>query len=69
MAKLDKNTKHELKAGDVLFFSEKEKYLVRTVLDCGRNVSITVQLPDGRCVYLQPSSLFYGAEIIKNEEK
>lgn len=71
---LDKDTKLELRQGDVLRFPDGPAYDVVGVF-CGsdrfgnvRSVSITVRChSDGRYIYYTPSSGFYGAEIVKGE--
>lgn len=71
---LDKDTKLELRQGDVLRFPDGSAYDVMSVF-CGsdrfgnvRSVSITVRChSDGRYIYYTPSSGFYGAEIVKGE--
>lgn len=66
--KLDKNTKHNLKVGDVLRFSDSEEYEVLHIFcdyNLNRNaMSLTLKCKDGRVIYCTPSSIFYGAEII-----
>lgn len=66
--KLDKNTKHNLKVGDVLQFSDSEEYEVLHIFcdyKVNRNaMSLTLKCKDGRIIYCTPSSNFYGAEII-----
>ena len=72
--KLNRETKSELKSGDILRFSDKESYEVTSVF-CNtdrygnaRSVSITVRCEsDGRHIYYTPASGFYGAEIIEKE--
>lgn len=72
--KLNKETKHSLKSGDILRFQGGDSYEVMGVF---RNtdrygntkaVSITVKCErDGRYIYYTPASGFYGAEIIEKE--
>lgn len=66
--KLDKNTKHDLKVGDVLRFSDSEEYeVLRTIRSSATNsnaLNLTLKCPDGRVIYGTPSSHYYGAEII-----
>lgn len=67
--KLDKNTKHDLKVGDVLRFSESEEYEILRIFYGSVNknaISLTLRIPDGRIIYCTPSSHFYGGEIIHN---
>lgn len=68
--KLDKNTKHDLKVGDVLRFSDSEEYEVIHIFcdyKVNRNaMSLTLKRNDGRMLYCVPSSTFYGCEIIHN---
>ena len=65
--KLDKNTKQNLKVGDVLRFSDSEEYEVLRIYQGFSNrtaMNLTLKLPDGRIIYYTPSSHFYGGEII-----
>lgn len=66
--KLDKNTKHNLMVGDVLRFSDSEKYeVLRTISSSATRsnaLNLTLRCPDGRVIYGTPSSHYYGAEII-----
>lgn len=65
--KLDKNTKCNLKVGDVLRFSDSEEYEILRIYQGFSNrtaMNLTLKLPDGRIVYYTPSSNYYGAEII-----
>lgn len=70
--KLNKTTKHDLKRGDKLRFSETDEYTVLSVFTATdrygnpNSVSITAQDQHGRVLYYSPSSLFYGAEIIRS---
>ena len=72
--KLNRETKSELKSGDILRFSDKESYEVMSVFrntdryGNARSISITVRCEsDGRYIYYTPASGFYGAEIIEKE--
>ena len=64
---LNKDTKHEVKAGDILRFENGDEYTVRTVINGAyyNAVSYTISdNKDGRTIYAYPSSKLYGAEIV-----
>lgn len=66
--KLNKNTKHDVKAGDILRFDNGDEYTVTNVITAYRYanaVSFTIRdSKDGRTIYAYPSSKLYGAEIV-----
>ena len=65
--KLNKETKHEVKAGDILRFDCGDEYTVINVIEGAyRNaLSFTIRdTKDGRTLYAYPSSKLYGAEIV-----
>lgn len=65
--KLNKNTKHDVKAGDILRFDNGDEYTVKTIIEGAyRNaLSFTIRdNRDGRTIYAYPSSELYGAEIV-----
>lgn len=67
--KFNKNTKHSLKVGDIIKFSDNEKYEVLRIFYGSVNknaMSLTLRNPDGRIIYCTPSSGFYGGEIVSN---
>ena len=66
--KLNKNTKTLVNVGDMLVFSDSEKYLVVNVIEYHKNGARGFTLRDmktGMHVYSMPSSMYYGAEIVK----
>lgn len=73
--KLNRETKHHVKVGDRIRFSDNSTYLVTGVISgtdragsCG-SVSYTIRDErDGRTIYAHPSSACYGAEFISAEE-
>lgn len=67
--KLDKNTRKSLRIGDILKFSDSEKYIVITILE-NRFGGLTATIQDvftKRTIYLIAVSKLYGSEIIREE--
>ena len=64
---LNSTTAHSLRIGDHLN-DGKADFTVLTILPCGRGYRITIRLEDGRNVYLEKCSDFYGMEVIHTEE-
>lgn len=71
---LNRNTKHQVKAGDLLRFDSGEEYRVETVIGgtdrymSGSSLSFTIRdTRDGFVIYCYPSSKLYGAEIVKRQ--
>jgi len=65
--KLNKDTKHDVKVGDILRFDDGSEYTVTNVITAYRYanaVSFTIRDKYGRTIYAEPSSKLYGAEII-----
>ena len=65
--KLNKDTKHDVKVGDVLRFENGDSYIVTTIIEGSyRNaLSFTIRdIKDGRTIYAHPSSKLYGADIV-----
>ena len=67
--KLNKNTKTLVNVGDMLVFSDSEKYRVVTIIEYnnrnGARGFTLVDMKTGMHVYSMPSSMYYGAEIVK----
>lgn len=66
--KLNKDTKHNLKSGTILRFSDGSIYTVMSVFPMNKGINITVRCADGRYIYCTPSSGFYGAEMLEEME-
>lgn len=66
---LNRDTKHAVAVGDVLKCDCMEFYAVLTVIPGARgSVCFTVRDRCGRTIYAMPSYMFYGAEIVKEQD-
>jgi len=64
--KLTKDNKHSVTVGDILKFSEKESYMIRTVVPYNNGICFSLQdTKTKQVIYCYPSSKCYGTEIIK----
>lgn len=65
--KLNKDTKHAINAGDMLIFSDKEKYIVTNVIPCNRGMCFTIQdINTRQTIYSMPANQLYGSIIEKS---
>ena len=67
MAKLNKDTKHDVKVGDILRFDYGDSYIVTGIFPGRYNNALSFTIRDtqtNRTIYCTPSSGLYGAEII-----
>ena len=72
--KLNRNTKFQVEAGDLLRFGNGDEYIVENIIGGSDRVgsrsalSFTIcDTKDKRVIYGCPSSQLYGAEIVKGE--
>ncbi len=67
MAKLNRETKHSVKVGDILQFTH-DSYIVTNIIRDERDsnrICFTIRdTKNGRPIYAYPSSKLYGAEIV-----
>jgi len=69
--RLNRLNRQEVKAGDIIRFYPYNKagYFVTNVITNGNKISFTIQdIETKQTIYCYPSSLCYGAEVIKNEK-
>ena len=65
--KLNKNTKHDVKVGDILRFDYGDSYRVTGIFPAayGKGLSFTIRdTKTNMPIYCIPSSKLYGAEIV-----